>query len=127
MYIYIYSGGLTKVRMNFKLNVPKIWSPENPNLYKLVLELNCGDGDGGQYEAARVGIIDVKICKHGDSKIGVFEVNDQRVIIRGVNRHDHHATLGKAVDEASMHEDIQLMKKFNFNAVRTCHYPNHDR
>jgi beta-galactosidase len=39
-------------------------------------------------------------------------------------RHEHDERLGKYTDRESMVSDILLMKKFNFNAVRTSHYPN---
>ena len=45
-------------------------------------------------------------------------------MIKGVNRHDHDDTTGRAVSRASMEADIRLMKQFNINAVRTSHYPN---
>ena len=43
---------------------------------------------------------------------------------QGVNRHEHEDTHGKAVTAQSMIEDIRLLKRYNFNAVRTAHYPN---
>ncbi|MFW8412680.1 glycoside hydrolase family 2 TIM barrel-domain containing protein, partial [Klebsiella pneumoniae] len=49
------------------------------------------------------------------------------LLIRGVNRHEHHPELGQAVDEASMLQDIFLLKQNNFNAVRCSHYPNQSR
>jgi len=54
-------------------------------------------------------------------------VNGRRVMIRGVNRHEHDPLRGKAVGEASMLSDIRLMKQLNFNACRASHYPNHPR
>ena len=51
-------------------------------------------------------------------------VNGKRVLIKGVNRHDHHDTKGKALDRETMRLDAVTMKRFNFNAVRTSHYPN---
>lgn len=33
---------------------------------------------------------------------------------------------GRSISVESMIEDIRLMKQFNINAVRTCHYPNHE-
>jgi beta-galactosidase len=72
-------------------------------------------------EACRVGIRTV--CVSGKR----LRVNGVPVIIQGVNRHDHCPKNGKAVTEESMLEDVLLMKKYNFNAVRTSHYPNHPR
>ena len=50
-------------------------------------------------------------------------VNGARVMIKGVNLHDHHDTAGKAVPRETMEADVRLMKQFNVNAVRTAHYP----
>src|SRR5690606_23385021 len=46
---------------------------------------------------------------------------------RGVNRHEWHPRDGRALSEATMREDILLMKRHNINAVRTSHYPPHPR
>ena len=54
----------------------------------------------------------------------VFLVNGNPVKLIGVNRHDHSMTGGKVVSKADMETDVKLMKQFNFNAVRTSHYPN---
>jgi beta-galactosidase/beta-glucuronidase len=48
-------------------------------------------------------------------------------MLQGVNRHEHDDRRGKALTEESMLADILLMKRFNINAVRTSHYPNHPR
>lgn len=42
----------------------------------------------------------------------------------GVNRHDHSETGGKSVTREEIHRDLTLMKRYNFNAIRTAHYPN---
>jgi len=52
-------------------------------------------------------------------------INGKPVLLKGVNRHEHDDKLGHAVTVESMIKDIKLMKQFNFNAVRTSHYPNH--
>ena len=51
-------------------------------------------------------------------------MNGKAVQIRGVNRHDHDDTRGRAVGRELMEADARLMKQFNVNAVRTSHYPN---
>ena len=58
-------------------------------------------------------VIDGQIC-----------VNGVPILFRGVNRHEHDPDTGHTVSRASMIEDILLMKRFNVNAVRTCHYPD---
>ena len=49
------------------------------------------------------------------------------MFIRGVNRHEFHPVHGKTMSVDDMREDLVLMKRFNFNAVRTAHYPNDHR
>jgi beta-galactosidase len=109
-----------------------LWSAETPYLYTLVLRAVTPAGrplrHGGQplslapdVEACRVGIRSV--CIAGKR----LRVNGVPTIIQGVNRHDHCPRNGKAVTEASMLEDVLLMKQYNFNAVRCSHYPNHPR
>ncbi len=57
----------------------------------------------------------------------IESVNGKPLLIRGVNRHEHHPQNGHALSQADMVADIKLMKQNNFNAVRTAHYPNHPR
>ena len=51
-------------------------------------------------------------------------VNGKAVEIKGTNRHEFDPYHGRVMNRASMIRDIVLMKQHNFNAVRTCHYPN---
>jgi len=109
-----------------KFSVPKIvgikpWSAEAPHLYSLVISLFDPKGKCVESTSCRVGFRRVEI--RGRDLL----VNGQRVMIRGVNRHEHDDVTGKALTRESMIRDIRLMKQFNVNAVRTSHYPNDPR
>ena len=97
---------------------PRLWSAERPYLYTVVVELL--DAKGNTAEAT--------FQKHGFRKIDIVNnrvhVNGHLTFFKGVNRHDTHPTLGKAIPAESMIEDILLMKRHNINTVRTSHYPN---
>ena len=54
-------------------------------------------------------------------------MNGVPITIKGVNRHEHDPLTAHVVSEESMIRDIQLMKQFNINAVRTSHYPDDPR
>jgi beta-galactosidase len=95
----------------------RLWSPEQPWLYTLVLSLRTR-GTCVDCEVARVGFRSVRVAG------GQFLVNDVPVEIRGVNRHEHDDRTGKYTDWQSMKLDIECMKQLNINAVRGCHYPN---
>ena len=98
---------------------PKKWSADNPYLYTVLFILKDDQGKPIQYTSTKVGFREVKI----DEK-GRFLVNGNPVKMIGVNRHDHHMKNGKTVSRSDMENDIKLLKQFNFNAVRTSHYPN---
>jgi len=101
---------------------PVKWNDENPYLYTLVFTLIAPDGKEVDYESCRIGFRRVEI-----SPEGVVLLNGKRLIIRGVNRHEHHPDTGRTLTEERMRQDILAMKRLNFNAVRTCHYPNDPR
>ena len=97
---------------------PLLWSSETPNLYTLVLILKDGQGNVVEARSSRIGFREVEI-KNGHELC----VNGKREYIYGVNRHDHDAWEGKTVPYERMVQDVILMKRFGFNAVRTSHYP----
>lgn len=98
---------------------PALWSAETPELYRLTIALRDPQGNALEVEACDVGFRRVEISN------GLLKVNGKPLLIRGVNRHEHHPERGQVMDEATMRRDIELMKQHNFNAVRCSHYPNH--
>ena len=97
---------------------PTQWTAETPALYRLVMSLVDPAGEVTEVVSARVGFRRVDIVD------GILRVNGRPIVLRGVNRHEHDPDRAHVVDEASMIEDIRLMKQFNINAVRAAHYPN---
>jgi beta-galactosidase len=109
------------VEMAGHVTNPAKWSDEHPNLYTFLLTLRDSADRVLQVERCRVGVRAVEI------QDGQLCVNGRAIRIKGVNRHEHDPDRGHAISEASMLEDIRLMKQFNINAVRTSHYPNQTR
>jgi len=108
-------GPRTRIELNTTVQAPALWSHETPNLYTIVAILKGPSGD--EIYSTRFGFRKVEIK-------GVnLLINGQRVLINGVNYHDHDDTTGKAISRATMESDLRLMKQFNVNAVRTAHYP----
>lgn len=103
-----------------RLEVPAVlpWTAETPNLYRLVITLRNDTGKAVDITGLNVGFRNLSWGKEG------FKVNDKEVILYGVNRHDHSAKNGKAVTRDEIRADLELMKLFNINAIRTSHYPN---
>ncbi len=100
---------------------PRQWSAETPHLYTLIVALQDAAGQTVDVRRLRLGFRRVEV--RGRTLL----INGQPVLIKGVNRHEHDDRRGKAVTLESMIADIRLMKQFNFNAVRTSHYPNDTR
>ena len=109
-----------EARAELTMTVPgvKPWTAETPNLYTLLLTLKDAKGTTLEVIPQRVGFRNVEV------KGGRFLVNGKPVLIKGVNRHEHSEKTAKVVDRATMIRDIETMKRFNVNAVRTSHYPN---
>lgn len=105
-------------KLEAKIVSPEKWSDENPVLYTLVLNLKNAEGQVMESRSCKVGFRELKMDK------GVFLVNGEAVKIYGVNRHDHSMTGGKTLTRDEILQDVLLMKQFNFNTVRTSHYPN---
>lgn len=112
---------ITRAELSARVDAPRLWSAETPHLYRLVVTLLDPAGE----------VLETQTCRTGFRRVEVrgreLLVNGQPVLFKGVNRHEHEDRRGKAVTLDSMIADIRLMKQFNFNAVRTCHYPNDPR
>ncbi len=102
-----------------EITVPSVkqWSAETPWLY--TLKVSSFDKQGQtETTSIEIGFRDVAI------EGGQLLVNGQPVLIKGANRHEMNPYKGYVVSEADMIQDIQIMKRLNINAVRTCHYPD---
>ncbi|KFY30002.1 hypothetical protein V494_08327, partial [Pseudogymnoascus sp. VKM F-4513 (FW-928)] len=107
---------LSTVFFEIPMEKPHLWTAETPYLYKLVISVG-----EKQVISQRVGFRQVEI------KDGLLKVNGNRIVIRGVNRHEHHPDSGRAVPYDFLRRDLLLMKTHNINAIRTSHYINDPR
>ena len=95
-----------------KLDSPRLWSLEEPNLYTAVCLL---DDDGYQ---ERFGFRD--IATDG----ATITLNGQSLWLRGVNRHEDHPDWGFALPVKLMKRDMDIIKQLGCNTIRGSHYPN---
>ncbi len=109
----------TAARFQLPVAAPRRWTAETPYLYTLVLSLVNPAGEAVDFESCRVGFRQVEI------RDGVLLVNGRRLVVRGVDSHEHHPVVGRAMSVADMRDEIVAMKQLNFNAIRTSHYPHH--
>ena len=105
--------------MDANVDQPVKWSAEHPYLYRVVFTVVDPDGKTVEARSQRVGFRTVTFSENNE-----LLINGKLVELMGVNRHDHSPTRGKALTREEMKADVELLKRFNFNAVRTSHYPN---
>ncbi|MBS7256375.1 glycoside hydrolase family 2 TIM barrel-domain containing protein [Flavobacterium branchiicola] len=118
--IKINVGANSTQSATFTQNVskPKLWSNETPDLYTLLLTLKDENGKFVETVASQIGFRKVEL------KNGQLLVNGIRIMVHGVNIHEHNPKTGHYQDKETMMKDIRLMKQLNINAVRCSHYPN---
>lgn len=104
--------GTGTVTMN--IENPAKWTAETPYLYTLRATLQ----GGSEVIPVKVGFRKIEL------KGSQILVNGQPVLFKGANRHELDPDNGYYLSPERMIQDIQIMKKFNINAVRTCHYPD---
>ena len=95
---------------------PKKWTAETPYLYTLRASLQGSN----EIIPIKVGFRKIELKK--DQVL----VNGKAILFKGANRHELDPDGGYVVSRERMIQDIQVMKKFNLNAVRTCHYPDNN-
>lgn len=114
---------LDNVRFGFfekMIQNPKKWSAEVPNLYTLLLILKDAEGNITEVKSSKIGFRSIEFSEENSKLL----INGKETYVYGVNRHDHHPVKGKAMSRKDMEDDIRTIKKFNFNLIRTSHYPN---
>ncbi|NLY10565.1 MAG: DUF4981 domain-containing protein [Firmicutes bacterium] len=115
------AGNQIEIAFKGDVKAPNKWSAETPYLYSLLLIMRDKDGNIVEVESNRVGFRVVEL------KNGNMLVNGVPIMIKGVNRHEMHPDLGRAVPLDVTIQEIKLMKQHNINAVRTSHYPEDPR
>ncbi|NDE13041.1 MAG: glycoside hydrolase family 2, partial [Actinobacteria bacterium] len=106
--------------LEFTIKVPNVspWSAESPALYDVEYELVDPTGQVIEITTQKIGFRRVEI------KGNELLVNGQAVIFYGINRHDFNRETGRVLNRDLMRQDLLELKRWNFNAVRTSHYPN---
>ncbi len=102
-----------------KVIEPQQWSAEQPVLYTILISLLDADGQ----------LLEVVPIKFGFRQVEIVDcqllLNGKPILIKGVNRHEFDPRRGYTLSRATMEEHVRTLKRFNINAVRTSHYPNH--
>ena len=106
------------LELNIKVPSASPWSAESPSLYDVEYQLIDPSGQVIEVTTQRIGFrsVEIKGCD--------LRVNGARVMIYGINRHDFNRRSGRVLSRELMRQDLLELKRWNFNAIRTSHYPN---
>lgn len=91
---------------------PVLWNPEMPYLY--TMEIIAGD----EVIVDRVGVREIHVSDN------IVYVNGTAIKFKGINRHDSDPVTGFVISLEQLQKDLELIKQYNFNAIRSSHYPN---
>lgn len=110
-----------KGHLNLSVSDFDLWSAEEPNLYEMLLYVYDENGQLTEVISEYVGF------RRFEMKDNLMCLNGQRIVFKGVNRHEFSSKAGRVPQEEEILLDILTMKRHNINAIRTCHYPNDSR
>ena len=118
--LQLYPNRENFTELNLKVDNPKLWEPDNPNLYNVDIRIEV-DGDLMERWNNKVGIRDFKF----DANEGFF-LNGKNMLIKGVCIHHDAGALGAAVPKKVWKERLRTLKELGANAIRMSHYPHQD-
>jgi beta-galactosidase len=104
-------------RYRIRLDEPRLWSPEDPHLYRLLVRVRGADERLSEVIAQSVGVRRFAI------EDGVLSLNGRRVVFFGVNRHEF-GLQGRVMSREQTEADLRLLRAAGVNSIRTSHYPN---
>jgi beta-galactosidase len=99
------------------LSNPKLWSLEKPQRYVVVTSIEQ-DGKLVDRDETPFGIRTIEFTKTAG-----FLLNGQRVPLNGVCNHSDLGPLGSVINERGLERQIEILKDFGCNAIRTSHNP----
>lgn len=111
------AGSSGRVRLEGRVNAPKLWTAETPHLYTLRVSLR--ERDVTLHTAdVRIGFRTFEV-RDG---VGLF-LNGRRILLKGVNRHSFRPETGRSLTREDCYQDARMIRSLNMNAVRMSHYP----
>ena len=110
-------GNSVEIRIPLKVAEPLHWTAETPNLYTILITLRGSRNEELDQVSVKTGFRQIEIRGRE-----IF-LNNQPIIIKGVNRHEHNPVTGHYITREQMEKEIILLKQLNINTVRNSHYP----
>ena len=110
----IYDG--RTVYQDFRLENPRLWSPDNPQMYIARTVIQAEDGTQDRYETP-FGI------RTAEFKADGFYLNGKKTFLKGVCLHHDAGALGAVWNDDAWVRRLEMLKRMGCNAIRTSHNP----
>ncbi len=110
-------GQNQEIITNLTIENPNLWSPENPQLYDLQIQV-FADDELLDIKEGKIGIRKIELSEDG------FFLNDEKRYLRGTNRHQEYPYIGYALSDEAQWRDAVKIKNAGFDFVRLSHYPH---
>src|SRR5262249_53234818 len=110
-------GERTTINMGARIDKPKLWNLQHPNLYSVVTTISQVGRTIDRYETT-FGVRTIKF----DVEKG-FLLNGEQVKIQGVCDHHDLGALGSALNLRALERQLEILKEMGVNALRTSHNP----
>lgn len=112
------AGDAENFEQSLEVTGPSLWHPDHPSLYTVVSQVSSDDGTTPVDSlVTTIGIRSITFSKQGG-----FQINGDRMILRGGNRHQDYPYVGNAAPDRLQYGDALRLKEYGFNFVRMAHY-----
>lgn len=102
-----------------RIKNPELWFPNNPKLYSINTQIIDSNNKVVDETKQKIGIRKVEFKQDG-----LFYINDQKLKLRGLNRHQLYSYVGNAMPDKGQIKDAEFLKEeLGLNFVRSSHYP----
>ncbi|MFI3316421.1 MAG: glycoside hydrolase family 2 TIM barrel-domain containing protein [Rikenellaceae bacterium] len=102
----------------FIVDNPKLWSVEEPNLYKFVVSTSTATSSDRVEITSGFRSIEY-------SQSGFMKVNDQPVQWRSVSMYHDYPHVGGAAQKVDIERDVDFVSEMGANAIRSVTHPHH--
>ncbi|MFC4212396.1 glycoside hydrolase family 2 TIM barrel-domain containing protein [Pedobacter lithocola] len=100
---------------SLQINKPQLWSTDKPLQYRLQYDLVSSTGSYKSED--KIGFRNINFVEKGP-----FNLNGNRLLLRGTHRHEDHAGFAAAMSEEMIRTEMQMMKDMGVNFIRLGHY-----
>lgn len=105
------------ITLDIEIDNPLLWSTTSPTLYNLSVQVISSKGIELDKIDEKIGIRKIELTNDG------FFLNEQKLFMRGTNRHQEYPYVGYAISNNANYRDALKIKNAGFDFVRLSHYP----